>query len=313
MGFLLSFNKTFCDILGLKRNVTIVMLMVLAIVLYCFFKWSNEINVEEISPVALQTQFIADQIVFIWYIWCAGVLLAILVSAHAAGFISKEVTDGTLMLIVNKPINRYEIIIGKLAALIVNSIMLLAIGYLFSILLLWGILPLDMDSLQTLFGMMPSMILYAFLVALFFGSLSIAFSALMNSRIKIVMIAMTLIMYTFFFGVLVRFVVDKEGSNQYANLGLYSVDTGYHISNTFYLLSNDIEFWDISPTHQVFFGGYTGTYYMSGISGQDNQFGKVLYSNPTDYIHPAYSLFIVLGISAGAIGLAMWGLHRKEL
>jgi ABC-type transport system involved in multi-copper enzyme maturation permease subunit len=191
--------------------------------------------------------------------------------------------------------------------------MLLAIGYLFSILLLWGILHLDIDSVRTLFGMMPYMILYAFLVALFFGSISIALSALMNSRIKIVMIVMVLIMYTFFFGTLIRFAVDREGSNQYANLSLYSVDTGYHISNALYLINNDIRFWDISPSQQIFLGGSTGTYYMSGISGQDNQLGEISYSNPTDYMHPAYSLFIVLGVSAGAIGLAMWGLHRKEL
>jgi hypothetical protein len=191
--------------------------------------------------------------------------------------------------------------------------MLLAIGYLFSILLLWGILSLDLDSFEALFGLMPYMILYAFIVTLFFSSISIALSALMNSRIKIVIIVMGLIMYTFFFGALLRFVVDREGSNQYANYSLYSIDTGYHISNTFYLIGNDIKFWDISPSQQVFFGGYTGTYYISGISNYDNQLGQVHYFNPTDYVHPAYSLLIVLGISAGTIGLAMWGLHRKEL
>jgi ABC-type transport system involved in multi-copper enzyme maturation permease subunit len=285
--------------------------------LYCSLEWFNGLKAETISSTSTslssQTQFIVDRLVFVWYIWGSGVLLAILVSSNAAGFISKEVEDGTLMLVLNKPINRYEIIIGKLLALIVNSMMLLAIGYLFSILFLWGILPLDLDSLEVLFGMMPYMLLYALIVTLFFGSISIALSALINSRIKIVIIAMVLIMFTFFFGVLLRFAVDREGSNQYANLSLYSIDTGYHISNTFYLISNDITFWDISPNQQVFLGGYTGTYYISGISDHDRQLGRIHYLNPTDYIYPTYSLLIILGISSGSIGLAIWGLHRKEI
>ena len=200
--------------LGLKRNIAIVSLIVLVLVLYCSLQWFNGLNAEEISTtshsVTLQTQFIIDRMVFIWYIWGAGVLLAVLVSANAAGFISKEVSDGTLMLVVNKPINRYEIIIGKFLALIVNSLLLLAIGYLFSILMLWGILSLDLDSLEALFGLMPYLMLYALVVALFFASIAIALSALINSRIKIVIITMILIMYTFAFGVLLRFIDERQ-------------------------------------------------------------------------------------------------------
>jgi len=317
MGIYLVFKKTFYDMMGLKRNIAIVSLVVLALVLYCSIEWINGLKAEAISStptsLTLQTQFIADRIIFIWYIWGAGLLLTILASANAAGFISKEVTDGTLMLVVNKPINRYEIIMGKLLALIVNSVMLMAIAYLFSILLLWGILPLDVDSFEALFGLMPYMLLYAFIVTLFFGSISIALSTLLNSRVKIVIISMALIMYTFFIGVLLRFAVDREGSNLYANLSIYSIDTGYHISNTFYLISNDIEFWDISPSQQYFLGGFTGTYHILGNSDYNAQLGEIHYSNPTDYVHPAYSLLIVLGISASAIALAMWGLHRKQL
>ena len=58
MGIYLVFKKTFYDMLGLKRNIAIVSLVVLALVLYCSIEWINGLKAEAISstPTSLTLQ-----------------------------------------------------------------------------------------------------------------------------------------------------------------------------------------------------------------------------------------------------------------
>ena len=307
MGLYLVFLKTLKDMLGVKRNLAFVILGVAIPVLIISMNWGSRTSPYDSQSLSMITQSVVDSYMVIWYVWGAGILLAVMVSASAAGFISKEVTDGTLMLVAAKPVNRWQIIAGKFAALLLNSMLLLAINHLLAVLLLRAIAGMDMDIIEVLLGLTPYLLLYAFIVALFFGAISVALSALINSRVKIVVIAMLLVVITFFSSIFLQFWHPSYNTRKIISY----FSPSCHTNITYSLIHNSVPFWEISPGEQGTLNGFSGT--PTG----DDPFYSTYFSSYTTRsatpIHPVVSLMTLLAISSGAIALSIWALNRKQM
>ena len=211
--------------------------------------------------------------------------------------------------ILAEDVYRDKILLAKFLALIVYAMLLMTTIYLVNILLLWSIMRIDMDTIQVLLGMMPYMLLYSLVITLLFGSITVALSALSNSRVSIMVISFLLVILTFLAGPMIRGgLYPSYGRSSYKDSGIYYLDMTYHVGNTYDLILGRLDFVKVSPESQHQVGSHSRTYDM--FSYQDN---NIQYSNPTNYLHPAYSLMIILFISAGAMGLAVWTLNRKQL
>jgi len=306
MGFYLVFKKTFKDMLGIKRNLAFIILGLLLPVLILnsiWNDWTSHYNSHTPSEI---TQMAADIYVMLWYVWGAGALLAVTVSASAAGFISKEVTDGTLMLVASKPVNRWQIIAGKLTALLLNIMILLIINQLLAVLLLRLAVGMHTDTTNVLLKLTPYLLLYAFIVAIFFAAISITLSTLLKSRVRIMVLAVLLVIVTFFSNIFLPFIRYSSSYETRKVLSYFS--PGVHARLTYELIYESVSFWKISDEQQNWLD------MMSGTPTYDYESRYSPYEDSrTLPIHPVGSLMILLALSSGAIALSVWALNRKEL
>lgn len=307
MRFHVILSKTLVDLLSLKRTIGLVLLGV-SIPLMMSFVWRGEMIRTPMS-LEMETHYIVDGFTLLLFMWVSGLCLAISVATTAAGFISKEDTDGTLLLMVSKPINRFELVLGKFLALVINAMIIQTVVLLLSVLVVWIVTPLDPDTFGALLGLLPWVFLYSLLVTLAFGSVALAFSALMKSRVKITLVVMLLIMLVFFVGIIPRVVF----STAYESYYLYYPDLGYHLGNTYTMLIDQAEAGQMMPQNQPFMTVFAGTY-----KGMEESFDPDIGALPpslelTNYVSPAVSTVIWMGVFVIMLGLAVWAIERKEV
>ena len=307
MRFHVVLWKTLGDLLSLKRTLALVLLGV-SFPLIMSFVWKNGM-VKTPMSLEMENHFVLDNFSIVLFMWVAGLFLAISVATTAAGFISKEDTDGTLLLLVSKPINRFEIVLGKFLALVINALLLQVIVLLLCILLFWVVLPIDPDTFASLMGMVPWLLLYSLLVTVAFGSVALALSSVMKSRVKITLVVMLLIMLVFFVPIIPRTVFVSAYEGFYLNYA----DLGYHLGNVFTTFVSRAEGGQMMPQNQPFMTIFAGTY-----KGFQESFDPDIGALPpslglTEYVSPVVSMFVWLAICAAALGVAVWAVERKEV
>ena len=307
MRFHVILGKTLSDLLNLRRTIALVLVGVLFPVIMAFV-WGSAMSKTPMS-LQMQTHYVIDNFTIVLFMWVSGLFLAISVAATAAGFVSKEDTDGTLLLMVSKPIRRFEIVLGKLLALVVNAMILQTIVLLLAVLVFWVVMPIDPETFGALMGLVPWALLYSLLVTLAFGSVAVALSALMKSRVKITLLVMLLVMLVFFVGIIPRVIL----SSAYENFYLYYPDLGYHLGNTFTMLMGQAESGQMMPQTQPFMTIFAGTY-KGVMESFDPDIGALPPSlELTNYVSPAASTAIWVGIIMISLGLAVWAVERKEV
>ena len=307
MRFHIILSKTLRDLMSLKRTLALVLIGV-SLPIIMSFVWRDWFMTHLMS-LEMQTHYIIDNFSIILFMWVAGAFLAVMVAATAAGFISKEDTDGTLLLMVSKPVNRFEIMLGKFLALVINAMILEAIVLFLAVLAFYFIVPLDPDSVKALLGLLPWVFLFSLLVTLAFGSLSVAFSALLKSRVKITLVLMLMVMLVFLIGLPLR----MAALGAYEGYYLYYLDLGYHLGNTFTLFLDQAESGQMMPGSQVLLAIFTGTYEYTEQTF-DPDIGAMFPSlELTNYVSRITSMVIWLGISVVMLVLAGVALQRKEV
>ncbi len=310
MGFRLIMRKTLVDLTGPVRTPLLILAGISIPVLVSLgWQWGLER-----LPLHMQTHYMLGNFLSISFIWIVGFFLALMVSATAASFISKESSDGTLLLLVSKPISRWQIVLGKLSALALNAIFLEAIILLLLVLLFWFLLPLEIDTFKALLGAIPWVVLYSLIVTLTLGSISIALSALMRSRVKIMVIVMVIIIFVFLFG----FIAHVMFPETYEDYHLYYLDMSHHLGNIFIPFIEQAEGGQIIPQyHQAllyFTHASAPMESMPTLQYSDLSIGGVFYpAELTHYVSPAVSIGIWLAIFVIALGLAMVVIERKEV
>ena len=119
MRFPVILEKTLDDLVKLRRMAILVVVGAALTVLMVYLMGSGgDMSLE------MQTQMVLDYFSMFVFLWTTGFVLAMTVATAGAGFIAKEHDDGTLLLLVSKPINRFEIVLGKFLALMISSILL---------------------------------------------------------------------------------------------------------------------------------------------------------------------------------------------
>jgi hypothetical protein len=192
---------------------------------------------------------------------------------------------------------------------VVNAMIIQTIVLLLSVLIFWVVMPIDPDTFSAVLGLVPWVLLYSLLVTVAFGSIAVALSALMKSRVKITLVVMLLIMLVFLVGIIPRTVFGSA----YETFYLYCVDGGYHLGNSFTMFLDHAAAGQMMPMNQPFMTIFAGTY-----KGMQDSFDPDIGALPpslelTNYVSPIMSTMIWLGISAIALGLAIWAVQRKEV
>ncbi len=171
MGLRSVFEKTLTDLTGWKSALLMFPLVTLFMV--------GTVWMSCMSPqVSLQmrTYFTTSQLLLLAYFILSGFFISLLVSASAAGFIARVENDGTLLILASKPIRRRDILLGKLAALLVRTILLEAVLLVLVALISRFVLHLEENALISFLRAVLWLLFYSVLTILLFGAISAALS-----------------------------------------------------------------------------------------------------------------------------------------
>jgi ABC-type transport system involved in multi-copper enzyme maturation permease subunit len=309
MGFRSVFWKTLTDLTGWKTLLLFaVPLVALMAVLPTYFMFHTGSQTHQAAIHNASNQFLA-----VSFLWTAGFFLAFLAAANAAGFVAKEESDGTLLLLSSKPVSRHQIVLGKLAALVVRTVLLEAVLLTLVAVLFRFALVLEDDALVALLKAVPWIVMYSFLVIAFFGAISVCLSVLTRNLVAIMVIMSCLITFCFLLGPMIRSGMSDTG-NPYVEHHLCYIDPSYHIQNSFVLFQEHAGGGSLVP--QYYANGWFGSRAVVAVPGQAGDLGSsALYYpvGPAGQVSPAISAVVMLAVALGATGLAMWAMQRKEI
>ena len=99
MGFRAVVRKTLIDLTGWKRTLILLVFGLLVPVLTGVF-WRFHLRDAGLSP-DMATYYLLKSFIGVSFIWTTGFFLAFAVVTSAAGAISKESNDGTLLTLVS--------------------------------------------------------------------------------------------------------------------------------------------------------------------------------------------------------------------
>jgi ABC-2 type transport system permease protein len=301
-------NKTLRDISKWYVTLTFIGLstfipFILAITVLPDMKLAN-------YPVEMQFLQLRDYLFFITYFMIAGLVLSLFTAVYVSGFVASEVSSGTLLSLISKPLKRWEILFGKFIAFFIYITILETTSIIISIYILVTFSGCNSSLILPLIGYIPVLLIYTLFVTLVFGAITITFSTICKSRSSALMITVGLILLIY----LVFFILRTVGAGFYATYQLYHIDLGYHLSNVFILIleNNSI---DLTPMTQMMISMFSGTYDMSSMVNlfEPDQGFMMPTLELAGYYEPWQSCLIWLLIVIGLISLALFNLNRKEV
>jgi ABC-2 type transport system permease protein len=313
-------EKTIRELMSLRRLAMVVIVGVVPALFCGAVVWRESFRSGTMS-LEMQTHSLVGYFLLISFMWIAGYYIAYVITTSGMDFISKEEQEGTLLLMVSKPISRFQFILGKFLALLVTTLLLELVILFGSIVVFWVLLGLDADIIRPLIGLVPWIFLYSVIVVILFSALTIAISALFRGSVIKTVLTMLLIMLIFGLGPILRITWPSN----YENYHLYYIDPGYHLGNTYVSLSDQAEGGRMTPQIQAYLGIFTGTYkagmeemVLAMFTGSSESFDPDIGAMPpslekTNYLNPAVSVLLCLAVSAAALGVARLAIERKEV
>jgi len=302
--------KTLKDLFSVRRTLSFIIALI-SIPFFGSMIFASGAGLSSMT-LAMQNQMIMGFFIILSFIWIAGVPLVLLAGVTCGDFISKEDQDGTLLLLVSKPVRRYEIILGKFLAFMLSTVLLELTALLLSTLIISTAMGIDMYIFNNMLSLAPYIFLYSVLVAFVFGAVSTALSSLFRSRIKTIMTMVGVTILIFFGFMVVRGWLEVGGI--YEEYGLNNMDINYHLGNS-YLLFTQASGFRMAPIFQGIMGQFTGTYDAADMGKlYDMDIGAMTPSlEPKSYNTPAASLLIWVCIAVVILLLGMMKFERREV
>jgi ABC-type transport system involved in multi-copper enzyme maturation permease subunit len=259
-------------------------------------------------PVDIQALMLRDILFFVTYFWVAGIVLAFFASWIVTDFVAGEVSRGTLLSLISKPIHRWEVILGKFIAYIIFITIMETIAIFITIYVLVTVSGSHLSVIGELVQYIPILLAFSLFVALVFGTIPLALSSISKSRVlvMIVMAALVIAMYLGFY------IIRSGFSDFYVDYQLYHFDLGYHMGNIFVSFTDAANI-HLTPTFQEQMGLFAGTHDLDVSLAEPDQ-GFQLPSIPlNNYYSQLSSWLIWILIPIGLTALAVFKLNRKEV
>jgi len=233
------FKKTFwVDLHSFKRLAFIILAMnIMPILMYIYYT----------EPIPHEFASINDilgigQIIFAYLLVCIPFLIF-----SSASMISEEVSRGTMLILVSKPVSRIKIVISKFLAIIIYFLLihLISLG-------VTSILCLIKQLFNDMLPFFLSQLLYAPILLYLFGTLTMGLSMALKKTKSVLLIPIIIILFTFLSVFIIKPALFQPcpfnpDLTYYEAFQLYHFDLGYHIMNV-YLGILDITFPEISQS-----------------------------------------------------------------
>ncbi|MEM2713777.1 MAG: ABC transporter permease [Candidatus Pacearchaeota archaeon] len=282
--------------LSLKKTLIYIALTVLTTILILKFTFLSQAYTNLIDFRAS----LFGGLFLIYFILVCGIFLSSFLGILSISSISKEFSEGTILLLVTRPIKRKHIIIAKIAALTIYGFIIST----FSILLITSILGLlgvvDSGTFWGIFKVGLVFIFYSLILSFLTVSFCTALALVVNRPIACTAILFILIILTFFLPILVSFIFTAQpkmpqnillgslASNIAEGIGIKIFPLAKIIFGRMTALFKEINIGDIMPIH-------------------------VNEAMATINMPAILSLVLILIITAAFIALAIIWFNRKEI
>lgn len=316
MGFWLVARKTLIDLSEPKRVLASMLAGLLPPVL--MFWGSRSVLQTHSFSVQMQTDYVLGILLSVCFVWASGCFLAFLVSVNAAGLISRDASEGTLLLLVSKPVSRREILFGRFAAVVVNAFLIEATVLVALALILRVMLPIETATFVALLASIPWILAYSLLVTVVFGAIAVCLSCVLESQIKVMAALAIIVVFAFGFG-MVSHEVGVEDT-LYRRSHLYLIDGAYQFGNAFVPTMERTTGGQILPVYmlqptQAFSGVFEGGRDAGGLVWEGVIPNASFWQPavPTGDMSPLGSICALLGTSAVGLAIADWRIRRKDI
>lgn len=316
---LIVMNKTISELMSLRRLSVVLIAGLVPPILFGII-WRESFQSGTFS-LEMQTQTMIGYFMLISFMWIVGIYIAYAIIVSGMDSVSKEEEGGTLLLMVSKPISRFQFIFGKFLGLLVTTLVLDIVILFASIFIFWILLGLDPKTVSALLGLVFWIFLYSIIVATLFDALAIAVSTLLKSQVLKAALSIILVMLIFGLGPILR----AAWPSTYDNYHLIYIDPGYHLGNVYVSAVEQAESGRMTPQIQAYMGIFTGAYeagieeaMLAMFTGSSKSFDPDIDAMPpslerTDYLHPLLSMLLCLIASAATMGIAKVAIERKEV
>jgi ABC-type transport system involved in multi-copper enzyme maturation permease subunit len=242
------------------------------------------------------------------FFWTLGIAFSIIIIILTSGQISDEIQQGTMIMLISKPVSRAHIFFGKFLGVISYTTMLNFVSVFLSG---WVVVLISSANLSHFIATFPLLIFcfgYGIFFELIFVGISFGFSSLVKKTSTILIILFIVVSLGFLGIFMVR---TFTGDRMYQILRLYLVDFNYQFGNIF---SYFLELFGVIPKSslwQSLFSDFSAVYIYSEIDpSQEIDLGGL---ERTNYLHPLISFGIYLLISCSLMGISIYQFRKSEI
>lgn len=192
------------------------------------------------------------------FVWLTGMPFIVNLVAHGTGLFATEEYEGTMVLLVSKPVSRTQIVSGKLLALITSCLFHQAAALILTYSVISAFSGVDPDVLTMLLSVFPGIMLYGLFVTLFFTSIAGAMSTIFRKKVGAIVISLVFVFITFAVFPIVRSVL--QSFDIYEKYFIYIFDVNYHFGTVFNSAVG--LFTSVAMPREILsiLGAFTGTY-----------------------------------------------------
>lgn len=253
------------------------------------------------APLRIQEDVLAEGFIEVAFIWATGIPMMALVGVQASRAVATEAEKGTLRILLSKPIQRREVLVGKFGAVVLFGALAMVMGLLVAAAAVYYFAGASAAAIGGgIFPVLPGHLVYAVYVAVVVGAVGTVLAVITRRRMWTALGALV-IPALFFAFVFVRSVAGTF----YEDYWLYFVDVSYHFGNAFVFV-HGILGTEFTPTTQTSLNTFTGVYDTAG-TGMDPLVGGMSSSLPlAGYVPPAVSFVVLLGLAVVLVGVAIY-------
>lgn len=239
-------------------------------------------------------------------LWAGSIPLMLLGAVASATSIAKEAEQGTLGILLSKPVRRWEVLLGTFGAVVGFVLFVGITSLLLAGLALYEFSETSAAALgEGLFGALPGLLAFVLLLAIAVGSLGVALAVRTRNRLQTGL--GTLLVPALYFAF---FPIRALAGASYEDYYLYLIDVNYHFGNGFVVLVEALN-GEFDVETQATLTPLTGVYDAEQAEAEPENLPESL--DLAGHVDPVVSLLAIVLISAGLLAYATYRFQRMDV
>lgn len=300
------FRKTFADLSSPKLLTGFFVPFVSIAWFFGLALAENEIS-GAAAPLARQETELFASFAVISYFWAAGIPVLALGAVLCANTIAKEAEQGTLRILLSKPVRRWEVFLGTFAAVVAYSVLVTLTSLLLSAVLLVVMGDVGAAAIsEGVFAAMPGNLAFALLGASVVTAVGLSLAVFTRNRLRTALGA--LVVPALYFAFL---PVRLFSGGMYEDYHLYLLDVNYHFGNAFVFVHEAVGD-EFGVRTQMMIAPWSGVYEMPE-SGANTDQPLTASLDAVGHVPMEVSVLLLALLAVGTFAAGLYRFERMDV